>query len=58
MIRMMLDYLINPKLIACTSERKYILWLTDNLDSIFHMFTLLPDMQFSSAEKALLRLYC
>lgn len=29
---MMIDYLINPKHVACTSERKYMLWLTENLD--------------------------
>jgi len=25
-----------PKQVACTSERKYMLWLADNLDFIFH----------------------
>lgn len=44
----MLDYFINPKQVACNSERKYILWLTDNIDFIFRVFILLPDMQFST----------
>jgi hypothetical protein len=51
------DRLLNQKHVACTYERKYMLWLTENLDFIPHMFILLPDMQFSNTENALLRFH-
>jgi hypothetical protein len=58
MFRMMTDCLINPKHVACSSERKHMVWLAKNLEFVFHMFILLPDMQVSNTENALLRLYC
>lgn len=58
MFRTMIDYLINTKHVARTSERKCMLWLKDNLDFTFHTFVLLPDMQFSNTDNALLCLYC